>query len=79
MVLSKRSYHDALLTAIETGRVTLGELNLDLEQRRALLTRDLSLAELLETAGGWRALERSSPLDGWCSRLGGPPTARRLP
>lgn len=38
-LLSRRSFHSALLTGIETGALKLGELNLDLEQRRALLRR----------------------------------------
>ena len=36
-LLRHRAHHDALLTALEDGAVTLGELNLDLERRRALL------------------------------------------
>ena len=38
-LLQRPNYHDALLTAIESNRVPLGELNLDLEQRRRLLRR----------------------------------------
>ncbi|MFC1759399.1 c-type cytochrome, partial [Planctomycetota bacterium] len=37
LLLSRREYHSDLLTAIENGVVTVGELNLDLEQRRTLL------------------------------------------
>jgi putative membrane-bound dehydrogenase-like protein len=36
-LLQRRSYHAPLLDAIEDGRFRLGELNLDLEQRRRLL------------------------------------------
>ena len=36
-LVADRSAHDALLGALERGDVTLGELNLDLEQRRALI------------------------------------------
>lgn len=37
LLLSRRPYHDPLLTAIEQGRIQIGELNLDLEDRRRLL------------------------------------------
>lgn len=33
----RRAFQPALVTALEEGRLTVGELNLDLEQRRALL------------------------------------------
>jgi putative membrane-bound dehydrogenase-like protein len=36
-LLERRAYHDALLSALETDQVRIGELNLDLEQRRRLL------------------------------------------
>lgn len=36
-LLRRRAHHEALLTALEDGVVTLGELNLDLERRRRLL------------------------------------------
>lgn len=38
-LLSRREFHDPLLGAIESNQVTLGELNLDLEQRRVLLRK----------------------------------------
>ena len=40
-ILIYRSYnHDLLLTALETGKIKAGELNLDLERRRTLLWSD---------------------------------------
>jgi putative heme-binding domain-containing protein len=36
-LLEKRAFHEALLDALEQKRITVGELNLDLEQRRRLL------------------------------------------
>ncbi len=39
LLLGKRDYHAPLLDAIEKGRVQLGELNLDLEDRRRLISR----------------------------------------
>jgi len=40
ILLYKSSHHEALLTAMETGKVGLGEFNLDLERRRTLLFSD---------------------------------------
>ena len=37
LLLERRAYHEALLSALETEQVRIGELNLDLEQRRRLL------------------------------------------
>jgi len=37
LLLQRRSYQEPLLTAVEQGRIKVGELNLDLEQRRRLL------------------------------------------
>jgi putative heme-binding domain-containing protein len=37
LLLEERAHHPLLLTALEQGRVRLGELNLDLERRRLLL------------------------------------------
>jgi putative heme-binding domain-containing protein len=36
-LLGHRPYHEPLLMALETGKITVGELSLDLEQRRRLL------------------------------------------
>lgn len=40
ILLYKEAYHDRLLSAMESGEVKLGEFNLDLERRRALLFSD---------------------------------------
>ncbi len=37
LLLGRRAHHDALLSALEAGEIGIGELNLDLEQRRRLL------------------------------------------
>lgn len=37
LLLERRAFHDALLSALESGTLAVGELNLDLEQRRRLL------------------------------------------
>lgn len=48
LLLQKRPYHTHLVGALEAGRIQVGELNLDLEQRRRLL-RD-STAEVRKRA-----------------------------
>ena len=37
LLLDRELYHDALLTGLENGTVNIGEMNFDLERRRALL------------------------------------------
>jgi putative heme-binding domain-containing protein len=37
LLLERRAYHESLVLALEEGRLQVGELNLDLEQRRRLL------------------------------------------
>jgi len=37
LLLYRSSHHDALLTALETGKIKMGEMNFDLERRRTLL------------------------------------------
>jgi putative membrane-bound dehydrogenase-like protein len=37
LLLQRQGFHNALVDALEKGRITVGELNLDLEQRRRLL------------------------------------------
>lgn len=37
LLLDRRPFHEPLVAAIESGQVSVGELNLDLEQRRRLL------------------------------------------
>lgn len=37
LLLSRVPWHGALVSAIESGKISLGELNLDLEQRRTLM------------------------------------------
>jgi putative heme-binding domain-containing protein len=39
LLLQRVAFHDVLMTAIEQDRIKLGELNLDLEQRRRLLRK----------------------------------------
>jgi putative heme-binding domain-containing protein len=39
LLLQRPAFHGAVVTALESGQVNVGELNLDLEQRRRLLRR----------------------------------------
>ena len=48
MLLRTRAFHEPLIVALETGALRVGELNLDLEQRRRLLRR--STADLQRRA-----------------------------
>ena len=50
ILLYKEAYHDPLLTAMESGKVKLGEFNLDLERRRALLfSEDAAIRQRAES------------------------------
>src|SRR5690606_19068648 len=40
VLLHRRHNHDLLLTALESGRINIGQLNMDLERRRTLLFAD---------------------------------------
>ena len=51
LLLQRTAFHDALLSALEAGKLSLGELNLDLEQRRRLLRK--SSPEITARAAKW--------------------------
>jgi putative membrane-bound dehydrogenase-like protein len=70
-LLQRRSYHATLLDAIEDGRVRLGELNLDLEQRRRLLrwsTPDIH-ARAAQFIDDGEYGNRSEQVDEWLAKL----------
>lgn len=71
LLLSRRESHPALLDAIETGRVPIGELNLDLEQRRRLLRH--STVEAMKRASALMGDEEYSNRKGlveeWLAKL----------
>lgn len=71
LLLSRTAYHDALVSAVETEAVKLGELNLDLEQRRALLRE--SAPEIHERASKFIGDEeygnRAKAVEEWLARL----------
>ncbi len=71
LLLSRRAWHAALVQALESGGVTLGELSLDLEQRRRLLND--GPAELRERVrklvGDGEYANRSKVVSEWLARL----------
>lgn len=70
-LISQRAFHSALLDAIESGEIALGELNLDLEQRRTL--RRWSSPETQERAsklfGDEEYSGRSETVERWLADL----------
>ena len=70
-LLRRRAFHLPLLEAIEKGKIGLGELNLDLEQRRLL--REVSSHEVREKAialfGDEEYSNRKEILDEWLEAL----------
>jgi putative membrane-bound dehydrogenase-like protein len=71
LLLSRRDYHALLLDAIEEERVKLGELNLDLEDRRRLIS--WSSAEIKERAskliGDGEYGNRQAKVEEWLAKL----------
>jgi putative membrane-bound dehydrogenase-like protein len=71
LLLSRRQFHEALVTAIEKGDIKLGELNLDLEQRRTLLRE--SSKEIRDRAakfiGDEEYSNRKAVADDWMAKL----------
>lgn len=70
-LLSRRSFHNALVAGVENGELKLGELNLDLEQRRTLL-RDSTpeiQARAAKFIGDEEYSNRKAVLDEWLARL----------
>jgi putative membrane-bound dehydrogenase-like protein len=70
-LLSRRSFHHALVTGIEKGDLKIGELNLDLEQRRTLLreSSDDIKARAAKFIGDEEYSNRKAVLDEWLAKL----------
>jgi putative membrane-bound dehydrogenase-like protein len=70
-LLSRRSFHHALVTGIEKGELKLGELNLDLEQRRTLLreSSDDIKTRAAKFIGDEEYSNRKAVLDEWLAKL----------
>jgi putative membrane-bound dehydrogenase-like protein len=71
LMLDRRAFHPALLEALESGAILVGELNLDLEQRRRLLRG--GTASIRERAAKFMADEeysgRKTLVDDWLAKL----------
>lgn len=73
LLLQRIAFHAVLIDALENGRLTLGELNLDLEQRRRLLwesTPDLR-ARAARLMGDGEYANRKTVVEDWLKRLPG--------
>ena len=81
LLLGRRSFHNALVTAIEKGDLKLGELNLDLEQRRILLREsspDIQ-SRAAKFIGDEEYSNRKTVLDEWLAKLPASGDAIRRP
>ena len=67
MLLRNRPFHEPLVGALETGDLTVGELNLDLEQRRRLLRRSSEDIQTRASAlfGDHEFSNRQTVVDQW--------------
>ena len=79
LLLAHRQYHAALLTAMESGSVTLGELNLDLEQRRRLLRESTpeNQARASKLLGDAEYANRKTVVTEWLAKLPASGDAKR--
>ena len=79
LLLAHRQYHAALLAAIESGSVTLGELNLDLEQRRRLLRESTpeNQARAAKLLGDAEYANRKTVVTEWLAKLPATGDAKR--
>ncbi len=71
ILLQRRAFHSFLLTALESGKIMAGELNLDLEQRRVLLrksTADIQ-ARAAKLFGDEEYSNRKATVADWLKRL----------
>ena len=71
LLLSRRAFHEPLVEALEQGRLKVGELNLDLEQRRRLL-RDAASGIRKRAArfiGDEEYSNRKAVVSDWLARL----------
>jgi putative heme-binding domain-containing protein len=79
LLLQRVPFHDVLMTAIETGQIKLGELTLDLEQRRRLLRK--STPEIQARAAKWIGDEeysnRKTVVEDWLQKIPSTGDAKR--
>jgi len=71
LLLDRLPYHDYLVKAIETHEIGLGELNLDLEQRRRLLRESSPeiMARATKLFGDEEYSNRKAVVDEWLGKL----------
>ena len=71
LLLQRGAFHEFLITAIERGQIQLGELNLDLEQRRRLLRRSSPeiQARAAKLFGDEEYSNRKSLVEEWLKKL----------
>jgi len=71
LLLLRQSFHEYLVTALERGQITVGELNLDLEQRRRLLQRSSPeiQARAARLIGDGEYSNRKAVVEEWLTKL----------
>lgn len=71
LLLERRNFHEPLIAALESGKWTSGELNLDLEQRRRILrSGSKSIAQrAAKFFGDEEYSNRRQVVDDWMARL----------
>jgi len=71
LLVSDRRHHAALFTAVEAGAISLGELNLDLEQRRTLLRQNRSdlAVQAARLVGDEEYANRRPLVSEWLARI----------
>jgi len=74
LLLQRQSFHSHLVGEMEAGRITVGELNLDLEQRRRLLRESTPEIEAraAKLIGDGEYSNRKALVEQWLAKL--PPT-----
>ena len=83
LLLSRLAFHEPLVSALESGQLQMGELNLDLEQRRTLLRQSSAgiKARAAKFMGDEEYSNRKQTVDDWLTKIpanGSPAEGRAL-